>query len=122
MENMQFVTCNETTCPFNEGRECRASFLMIDSNGKCVIKDKGPFDGKAVTQNYVDIRECRCKVCNHWEKDELTEIGQCGLRDSLHFNQRKVDPNQPTGPSQAACSTFEQQVEQPENFPRQIVE
>lgn len=116
MENMQFVTCNETTCPFNENRECRASFLMIDKDGKCAIRDKGPFDGKAQTQGYVDIRECRCKGCNHWEEDDLTKIGQCGLRESLHLNSRKVDDK-----LTAACSAFEKQVAQPENFPRQIV-
>lgn len=107
MTPMQFITCSDEGCPFNKDKSCRAPFVMIDDNGRCLIRDHGPFTFKSETEQYVEIRECRCQKCNHWELDESINMGTCGLRENLHFIQHK---DEPVGPK---CSNFEKQIEQP---------
>ena len=105
--NPQFVSCSDQSCPFNEQKGCRSPFIIVVENGKCSIRESGPFDNKASIETYVDIKECRCQKCHHWELDEATNIGRCGFADSLFFNQYR---NEPLGP---ICNTFEKQVQQP---------
>lgn len=104
---MQFVACGDESCPMNEGRTCRAPFIAIDDEGRCMIREGGPFTLKSSTENYVEIRECRCQKCNFWELDEANLVGACGLRENLFFEQHK---DQPLGPK---CSAFEKQIEKP---------
>lgn len=108
--NVRFVACSETSCPMNCDKQCRAPFLMVDENGYCMIRDGGPYDNKAATESYVDIRECRCKSCNHWEKDEsgVVPVGVCGLGSDLFFSLRSKDGN-----PASICSDFDKQVDQP---------
>lgn len=107
MTPMQFVACGDESCPLNESKSCRAPFIAIDENGQCMIRENGPFLNKSQTENYVEIRECRCQKCNHWEKDQATEVGTCGLREDLFFNSFK---NEALGPK---CSALEKQIEKP---------
>jgi len=107
MPTMQFISCSDESCPFNEGKSCRAPFIAINEVGKCMIREDGPFVNKAPTENYVEIRECRCQKCNHWELDEALNIGRCGLGESLFMVQYK---NEPLGPK---CNTFTKQIAQP---------
>lgn len=106
MTPMQFVSCSDVSCPFNELKQCRAPFIAIDEQGLCVIKEGGPFGNKSQTERYVEIKECRCQLCNYWELDDSTNIGSCGLRENLHFEARK----DLVGPK---CSTYDKQIEKP---------
>ena len=107
MSTMQFVTCGDESCPFNENKTCRAPFIAINELGLCMIREGGPFKDKSDVDKYVEIRECRCQKCNFWELDEALNIGRCGLGDPLFFNQTE---NSPLGPK---CSTYEKQIGQP---------
>lgn len=82
----QFVSCNATSCPLNEQKQCRAPFIAIDADGRCKIMKGGPFDNKAQTENYVEIRSCDCEGCSFFERDEVTNDGQCGQREDLFFS------------------------------------
>lgn len=104
---MQFVSCSDESCPFNEGKNCRAKLIAINELGQCMIRENGPFSDKSQTEQYVEIRECRCQKCNHWELDEELNVGRCGLADSLHFMQHK---DEQLGPK---CIVFEKQITQP---------
>ena len=101
---MNFVSCNLTSCPLNEQRQCRSPFLMVDIDGKCAISENGPFDNKSAIENYVEVKECNCKRCNFWERNEVTGLGKCGNTEPLHFNDRN---------KKASCNGFETQIDEP---------
>jgi hypothetical protein len=103
----QFVTCSDESCPFCEEKQCRSPFVVINEKGQCSIRESGPYDNKASTESYVEIRECQCQKCNHWEVDEYLNMGACGFRESLVFAQYK---NEPLGPK---CREFEKQIPPP---------
>lgn len=102
---MNFVSCNLTTCPLNEQRQCRSPFLMVDLDGKCVIPATGTHDTKSPIENYVEVKECNCKRCDYWVRNEVSGLGQCGNTEPLHFNLRNQDL--------AVCNTYENQIEEP---------
>jgi len=104
---MQFVTCNDGSCPLNQQGSCRAPFIALDDQGRCLIREGGPFTNIAQTEQYVEIKECRCQKCASWELDEETNVGRCGLGDSLTFVQHK---DQQVGPK---CNVFDKQIAQP---------
>ena len=114
MTPMQFVSCNDESCPFNTQRTCRAPWLTVDENGKCMIRENGPFTTPSATEQYVEIRSCSCQKCNNWEVDEATGVGTCGLRDSLafvwHKNPDVKETDQALGP---VCTVYEKQIAQP---------
>lgn len=107
MTPMQFVSCSDTACPFNEGKSCRAPFIAINELGQCMIREYGPFENKATTESYVEIRECRCQKCHHWELDDASNVGTCGLRDDLVFIQLK---DLVLGPK---CNAYNKQISSP---------
>jgi hypothetical protein len=72
-----------------------------------MIRVGGPFENKSQTEQYVEIRECRCQKCNSWELDEVMNIGVCGLRADLFFAQYK---NEELGPK---CNVFDKQIATP---------
>ena len=76
MPTMQFISCSDESCPFNEGKSCRAPFIAINEVGKCMIREDGPFVNKAPTENYVEIRECRCQKCRRIRLDRLVGGGR----------------------------------------------
>jgi hypothetical protein len=104
-----FVTCAAGTCPMNDGHQCRAPFVAIDGLGTCFTKDAGPHANKSMTENYVDVRACENKKCNHWEQDKVTETGICGFAADLNFVLRKGEG----GEDLAVCSNFDSQIEEP---------
>ena len=104
---MQFVSCSDDSCPLNVDKQCRAAFIAIGDDGKCMIRDGGPFDNKSPTESYVEILECRCQKCNHWELDEEHNMGSCGLRDSLFFDKPRMSSAAPK------CSIIAKQITQP---------
>lgn len=110
--NQRFVSCTATSCPMNSDKQCRAPFLMVDQEGKCLIMDNGPHECKSPTENYVDIKECRCKGCNHWELNESGHqpIGSCGLGADLFFRLIKDDD----GVASAGCHDFQKQIKPPD--------
>lgn len=110
MAPMQFVSCNDITCPLNEGKQCRAPFIAVGVDGKCLIRDNGPLDGKSETEKYVEIRTCQCQKCNYWELDEARNVGSCGLRESLFFSQ---DRNEDKTLGKPECDTYKKQISQP---------
>lgn len=105
--NARFVACTCISCPMNGDKQCRAPFLMVDEDGHCLIKDAGPYTNKAPTESYVDIMECRCKSCQHNEKDEsmATPRFVCGLGEDLFFKLRQVNDKEV-----ALCHAYEKQV------------
>jgi hypothetical protein len=107
MKQMQFVGCSATECPFNEMKQCRAPYITMDKEGKCMIMDGGPFEGKAEIERHVEIRSCACETCAHFERDELTNVGGCGLYEPLFFSRTL---SQEGGP---VCSTFAKQIDAP---------
>lgn len=107
MSTTQFVSCGDQSCPFNESKTCMAPFIAINEQGFCMIREGGPFDNKAQSENYVEIKECRCQKCNYWELDEAINVGRCGFGEKLFFVQYK---DAPLGPK---CNTFDKQIEQP---------
>ena len=104
---MRFVTCTDTSCPMNESKQCRAPRITVNAEGVCMLREAGPFDGKAQTERYVEIYECRCQKCNSWEQDPVTEAGVCGLGEDLSFLQHMGEPLNPK------CSSFEKQIGAP---------
>ena len=104
-----FVTCAETGCPMNEGRQCRAPFIAVDGRGACFTKDAGPHTGKSQTENYVDVRTCDNSKCNYWEQDKVTDVGICGFSADLMFVLRQGE----VGESIVVCSNFDSQIEEP---------
>lgn len=109
--SVQFVSCNDEACPFNEDRQCRAVWMMVDEDGKCAIRSQ-PHDQKSETESYVDLKECRCESCDNWEFDEFSKLGQCGLRTDLHFQSRKKAEDE-VGPY---CYSYEKQIREPGPF------
>lgn len=81
--NMRFVSCTDESCPLNSQRQCRGPYIMLGENGECVTRIEGPHDNKSETEDYVEIRECCNTRCIHWQQDEESEIGVCGLADDL---------------------------------------
>lgn len=110
MTPMQFVSCSDTTCPMNQDKQCRAPFITINQDGTCKIRDAGPYDGKAETEKYVEIKECQCSKCNHWEQNAATLIGACGLHSNLFFDRKKVQEDAYGKP---VCDTFHKQITPP---------
>lgn len=107
MPEMQFVACSDESCPLNQQKSCRAPFIAIDENGRCMIREGGPFANMAQTEQYVEIRECRCQKCASWELDEVHQVGSCGLKESLTFVQKK---DEQIGPK---CTVIDKQIAQP---------
>ena len=107
MSTIQFVSCADESCPFNEGKGCRAPFIAINELGQCMIREGGPFENKSATENYVEIKECRCQKCNFWELDEAINVGRCGLGENLFFMQYK---DLQLGPK---CNVFDKQIPEP---------
>lgn len=107
---MQFVACNDITCPFNQTKQCRAPFIAIGPDGKCLIRDGGPFENKSETEKYVEIRTCLCQKCNYWELDEARQVGSCGFREDLFFSQAR-DEDKALGKPE--CDTYKKQISQP---------
>ena len=85
---IQFVSCTVTKCPMNEEKQCRAPLIMVDEHGFCITKEEGPHENKSPVEQYVEIRECKCKDCDSWEEDFDTDLGRCGLEDRLSFTGR----------------------------------
>lgn len=114
--SIQFISCNAEECPLNEDKQCRAPWIVADESGKCLIRANGPYDGKSETEKYVDLMECRCEQCRHWERDQSTLLGQCGLGTDLFFNLKWVenpaDPENPT-PVGPVCNDYDKQISEP---------
>jgi len=108
LATLRFVSCMDESCPLNETKQCRAPMIAIGTNGACLLRENGPFEGKSETEKYVEISECRCQKCNHWELDEVSNTGVCGLAENLTFLQHKNEPLNPQ------CQTFEKQISAPE--------
>lgn len=104
---MNFVSCSMTSCQLNEMRQCRAPFLMVDINGDCVILESGPHDNKSQVENYVEVKECNCKRCNYWERNEVNGLGKCGNTEPLHFGNRLT---------KSKCHSVELQIDEPPAF------
>jgi len=104
---MNFVSCSVSTCPLNESKQCRAPFLMVDLNGNCALLKTGPYDNKSLIENYVEVKECNCKRCNYWERNEASGLGKCGNTEPLHFDKRD---------EKAKCHAVETQIEEPPPF------
>lgn len=111
MKQMQFVTCTATSCPFNEMKQCRAPYITVDKDGKCLIMAGGPFDGKSQTERHVEIRSCSCETCAHFERDPLADPnakeGVCGLCEPLVFSKEQAGDGPPV------CMTFAKQIDAP---------
>lgn len=106
----QFIACTDSTCPMNEDKQCRSPFIMVDEEGFCSLrKTSGPFDAKSLTENYVDLRECKCYGCDHWELDEATGYGVCGLHEDLFFSIRQMA----NGDAFPKCMAFDKQIDPP---------
>jgi hypothetical protein len=114
--SIQFVACACLDCPMNEGKQCRAPFIFVDKNGLCTIKDNGPYDNKSAMERYVDLQECHCDRCRHWEMDEATQMGQCGFRSDLFFNKEVSTLVSGSGAEQrvsSKCEEFAKQIPEP---------
>jgi hypothetical protein len=98
--SLQFVSCNDTSCPLNQSKQCRAPFIFVDENGTCSIRNAGPHDNKAEVETYVDLKRCDCTKCDNWEED-LLGAGTCGFRGNLFFTDKNI------------CHEFEKQVGEP---------
>lgn len=79
---------------------------MVDQDGRCIVRHDGPHENKSVTDNYVEIRECSCQKCNHWELENDGETGKCGLGAGLAL----VDKSEDHGP---ICSDYKKQIGEP---------
>lgn len=114
--SIQFVLCNDIDCPLNHDKQCLAKWITVKKDGRCSVRDQLHED-KWPTENYVDMKECLNKSCDHWEMDEATEKGQCGFRENLFFKLRRVEDEKKRkmmiGPF---CSEFERQIGQPDPF------
>jgi len=101
--SFQFVACANVSCPYNEQRQCRAASITVSEEAECLAKDEKAPGKKSGTENYVDIKECRCKECRSWEIDEYAkeQVGQCGFRADLLFNDKGL------------CNEKETQIKEP---------
>lgn len=90
MENMQFVTCNHQTCPFNADRTCRARIIWVDEQGFCLGEDFKEHNDKSPTNQYVNVAECRNQACDNFDIDRASECGMCNLNSSLHFDSLEI--------------------------------
>jgi Zn finger protein HypA/HybF involved in hydrogenase expression len=72
-----------------------------------MIREAGPFEGKAQLEIYVEVYECRCQQCDNWEQDPVTEAGICALGEDLSFLQHQGEPLNPK------CASFEKQIGAP---------
>lgn len=102
--SVQFIACSETSCPMNEDKQCRSPFVLVDHAGHCLIRENGPHDEKSQTESYVDLQECGCKKCAHWEENPYG-AGDCGFRADLFF--RRLAEGGPV------CSQFADQIGEP---------
>ena len=118
--SIQFVSCNDESCPLNEGKNCRASWLMVDEDGKCAIRDQC-HDEKSTIETYVDLKECRCESCNNWELDEASQIGQCGLREDLFFRLKKTLKDKKEVFLGPFCFSYEKQISEPGAFDKVVI-
>lgn len=108
--SMQFISCTDGGCPMNEDKQCRSPFILVDEEGFCALRRiDGLFDAKSLTENYVDLRECKCFGCNHWELDEASGYGICGLREDLFFSIRAAA----NGDEFPKCIAYDKQIDQP---------
>ena len=89
----------------NCDKQCRAPFIAVEEDGRCIIKDEGPYGKKSDTERYVEIEECRAQKCNHWEKDEVTGRGTCNLSSEMFFLAGKIGPPK--------CVDFLKQIDEP---------
>lgn len=109
----QFIACTADECPLNEDRQCRAPWIAVDEDGRCMILDTGPYDDKSPTEKYVELKGCKCSDCNHYEIDKETLRGDCGLGEDLFFKMLEVkddhDPKrgQRDGPF---CHAYDKQI------------
>lgn len=112
--SIQFISCTATDCPLNCDKQCRAPYIMVDEAGKCAIRDGGPYLGKSAIENYVDLRECKCSSCSFWERNEVSQLGQCGFRADLAFSYKKgTDQKTTEGPF---CRERQKQIDSPPPF------
>lgn len=108
--SVQFVSCNDTSCPMNQSKTCRAPYLFVDENGNCKIKH-GPKEEPSPIEKYVELRECRNCKCNQWVLDEASQLGQCNLRaDLFFFSDTKKPEDKPI------CFEYMKQITEP-GFP-----
>jgi len=105
-----FIACTECDCPLNENRRCRSSFISVDENGYCTIRNNGPYDPKSLTDNYVEVIECLCQRCQWWEIDEAHNVGRCGFNTELAF---LTDRDLETGTPRSRCREIVGQIEPP---------
>jgi len=108
----QFVACAAKDCPYNTDRECRASSIVVDDEGRCL--DKTVEGGqRSPTETYVELRECKCESCISWEERVYREggvikkQGQCGLGSSLYFKYRDDSFDGPF------CNAHDKQITEP---------
>jgi hypothetical protein len=84
--SLQFIACKAEDCPLNQDRQCRAPFIMVGPDGRCLMRDDHvPAGPKSATENYVDLRACQCSGCDFWERDEANQSGKCGFGADLAF-------------------------------------
>jgi len=104
--SIQFISCLATSCPLNEDKQCRSPSITVDADGKCMIRDAGPYNAKSETENYVNLQNCSCKGCRHWEGDDSDTVGQCGFRENLFFSLLE-------GEEIPTCDEFQRRIGQP---------
>jgi len=96
---------------------------MVDEDGRCAIRDGGPHEDKSPTEKYVELRECNCKSCNHWEEDKATQKGDCGLHEDLFFkilnikDEYNPKKSQPDGPF---CHAYDKQIPKTPPFQAEV--
>jgi hypothetical protein len=111
MNPREFITCCDTSCPLNDGKRCFGKTINISEDGTCNVRDSGPFEDKAEIEPYVEIAECQCQKCNHWEIDGSTDKGTCGLREPLTFILKRDLTTGEYG--KPLCNAFSKQINQP---------
>lgn len=104
MTPMRFVSCTDADCPLNESNVCRASFIRIGNSGRCKAKKDHVSQPKSQTDQYVEIQECQCQKCDHWEFDQSTGAGSCALGNDLVFLKTSNSP---------LCNDYMKQIDSP---------
>lgn len=95
----------------NQDKQCRSPFIVVSEDGTCeVCLNNGPFGVKSATENYVELRECKCFACDRWELDEASGFGACSLHGDLFFDVRRAAEDIPEAPK---CSEYDKQIEPP---------
>lgn len=98
--SLQFIACSDTKCPLNTSKQCRSPFIFVDEEGRCSIRESGPYDNKSDVEKYVDLKQCDCSKCDHWEENSLG-VGSCGFGGDLFFGNKNI------------CYQFEKQIGDP---------